>query len=194
MSRILILDAHPDPDPARYLHALSASYAEGAREGGHEVVMLQLAALHFPLLQSGADFAAGPPPETIRRVQEQIQWCSHLVIFFPLWLGCMPALLKGLLEQVMRPGFAFTEARRGKLPKKLLAGKSARIVVTMGMPAWWYRWYFHAHSVTALKRNILGFVGVAPIRTAIIGGVEAMGEAGRLRWLQNIRTLGRAAR
>ena len=40
-----------------------------------------------------------------------------------------------------------------------MSGKSARIVVTMGMPGFWYRWYFRAHSLRSLQRNILKFVG-----------------------------------
>jgi putative NADPH-quinone reductase len=68
-----------------------------------------------------------------------------------IWLGDMPAVLKGFSEQVLRPGFAISGSRAGHLPKELLAGRSARIVVTMGMPALFYR----AHSVKSLKRNIL---------------------------------------
>ena len=59
-----------------------------------------------------------------------------------------------------------------ELPKKLLGGRSARLVVTMGMPALVYRWYFRAHSIKALERNILGFVGIAPIDETLIGSIE----------------------
>jgi putative NADPH-quinone reductase len=107
-------------------------------------------------------------------VQRDIAWANHLVLIFPLWLGDMPALVKGFLEQVARPGFAVGEPlKNGGV--KLLRGRSARIVVTMGMPALLYRWYFGAHAIRSLERNILRFAGVAPVRRSLIGLVEDKG-------------------
>lgn len=114
------------------------------------------------------------------------------MFFFPLWLGGMPALLKGFLEQVARPGFALSKAEPGRLPEKLLKGRSARLVVTMGMPAAAYRWYFRAHSLKALERNILGFVGIAPIHETLIGMVEEMEPALQVEWMAKMRDFGRA--
>jgi putative NADPH-quinone reductase len=107
----------------------------------------------------------------LRQAQDDISWAQHLVIFFPLWLGDMPALFKGFLEQVARPGFAFGGDRNNPMAKKLLAGRSARVVVTMGMPALLYRVYFRAHSIKSLKRNVLRFVGIRPVRETLIGMV-----------------------
>ena len=76
-------------------------------------------------------------------------WADHVVILYPLWLGSMPALLKALLEQVLRPGFAYSTLKLGKWPVKFLSGKTARIVITMGMPAPIYRWYFRATACAA---------------------------------------------
>jgi putative NADPH-quinone reductase len=100
-----------------------------------------------------------------------------LLIVFPLWLGDMPAVLKAFYKQVLRPGFALGKAQPGRMPPKLLKGRSARIVVTMGMPAFFYRIVYRAHSVKSLKRNILEFCGVHPVRTTLIGMVEGKPEA-----------------
>ena len=102
----------------------------------------------------------------------------------------MPALLKAFFEQVFRPGFAVAYQESGRMPKKLLDGKSARIVVTMGMPAFIYRWYFLAHSLKSLERNILGFAGIRPIKESLIGMVEGMKESQRTTWLDKMRRLG----
>lgn len=188
--RILIIQGHPDTSGAHFGHALAEAYAEGARAAGHDVRQIRVGQLDFPLLRSKADWDHGPLPPALLPAQEAIQWAEHLVLFFPLWLGGMPALLKGFLEQVARPGFAFDDPGQGVLPKRLLKGRSARVVVTMGMPATVYRWFFGAHSVKALERNILGFVGIAPVHKTLIGMVEGADEAPRRRWLNRLRKLG----
>jgi putative NADPH-quinone reductase len=190
--RILIIDGHPDPEPQRFVHALAEAYASGAREAGHEIRTVRLSEMTFDLLRSNRDYRHGEVPEAITDVQNAIARSDHLIVLFPLWLGGMPALLKGLLEQSLRPGFAFVYADGKGLPKKRLKGKSVRIVVTMGMPAFVYRWYFCAHSLKSLERNILRFVGFGPIRTSVVGSVEASAKK-RERWLDRIRRYGRAA-
>lgn len=192
--RIVIIDGHPDRDERRFVHAIAAAYERGARAAGHEVRRIVVARLKFPGLRSGEDFQRGRPPRAIRACQRTIAWADHLVILYPLWLGAMPALLKSFFEQLLRPGFAFKVARGSRLPRKLLKGKSARIVVTMGMPALFYRWYFRAHSLKSLERNILAFCGVHPVRASLLGAVETMGSQARKDWLTKIEVFGRRAR
>ena len=192
---ILIIDGHPDAEAGHYVHALSTAYREGARCGGHQVRGIVVSELWFPLLRTSEDFKSGPPTETIRKAQEWLMWADHVVILFPLWLGSMPALLKAFFEQVLRPGFAFAAARRRLFPlNKLLAGKSVRVIVTMGMPGWVYRWYFRAHGIKSLKRNILGSCGLKPVRTSVVGAVDTMGPARRGNWLSKVQKLGVLAR
>lgn len=192
--RILIIDGHPDPDDARYVHALGETYRAAAVHAKHEVQLLRLADANIPLLRSNDEFVHQAAPAVIRRAQAQLSWCTHLVILYPLWLGSMPALLKAFFEQALRPGFAFQERKGGKPPKKMLAGKSARIVVTMGMPAFFYRWYFRAHSVKVLERNILKATGFGPVNATLIGGVETQSRKRRSQWLEEMRKLGRSGR
>ncbi len=169
---IVVIDGHPDRQPRHLVHALARAYAVGADEGGHKVRWVKLAEIDFPLLASQHDWEEDPVPPALRTAQEAIRWADHLVILYPLWLGDMPALLKGLLEQVLRPGFAFDRGTKGRW-EKALGGRTARIIVTMGMPALVYRLYFLALGVRLLKRNILHFVGIRPVRVTVIGGVEA---------------------
>src|SRR5918995_2622225 len=132
--RIAIIQGHPDPDRSRFCRALADAYAEGAADAGHQVRRIEVAELDFPLLRTKEDFQSGAAPAAIRQAQEAIGWAEHLLIVYPLWLGSMPALLKAFLEQVFRPGFAMGKADEEKGWSKRLAGKSARIIVTMGMP------------------------------------------------------------
>jgi putative NADPH-quinone reductase len=189
--KILIVQGHPDATARHYCHALADSYAQGARDAGREVRVVDIATLEFPLLRSRAQWEHGPLPAALEQAQQAIAWADHLVFFFPLWLGGMPALLKGFLEQVARPDFAFHPGEGNPFARKALTGRSARLVVTMGMPALVYRWYFRAHSLKALERNILGFVGIAPIRESLVGSVESPDPSAREAWLRKMRALGK---
>lgn len=120
-------------------------------------------------------------------------WANHLVLVYPIWLGTLPALLKGFLEQLLRPDFAFEPTDKG-WPKTKLDGRSARIIVTMGMPALAYRWLYGAHSLKSLERNVLKFVGIKPIRETLFGSVENRGTAKRDAWLDEVRELGLAGK
>ena len=187
--RILIIQGHPDSDSDHFCHALGDRYDAGARAAGHEVRRVDVARLDFPILRSKKEWDAGTLPPALAAVQRDIAWANHLVLIFPLWLGDMPALVKGFLEQVARPGFAVGEPlKNGGV--KLLRGRSARVVVTMGMPALLYRWYFGAHAIRSLERNILRFAGVAPVRRSLIGLVEDKDASRRTRWLAALERLG----
>jgi putative NADPH-quinone reductase len=186
VTKILIIDGHPDPDSKRLCHALAASYWRGAREAGHEVRQITLSEMGIPPLTSRADWEKGKLKKNIQESQNMIAWAEHMVIIYPLWLGSMPAYLKAFFEQVFRPGFAIGDMRSGK--PGLLGGKSAHIVVTMGMPSFVYKWYFRAHSVKSLERNILRFSGIKPIKESIIGSVESAGVADA--WLKRMYEYG----
>jgi len=128
--------------------------------------------LDFPLLTSKREFDEESPCEAIKSAQNDVLWSDHVVVIYPLWLGDMPAIVKGFWEQLLRPGFAMQAGQPGKPFKKLLKDKSARVFVTMGMPSLVYRWFFKAHSVKNLKRNILSFCGFKPVKFSLIGGVH----------------------
>ena len=126
---ILVVDAHPDTKRDHFVNALATQYAAAAEAAGHLVQVVRLSELKFPWLRNAGEFAERPPG-MIGSQQQHFRWADHVVLIYPLWLGSMPAMLKSYLEQVMRPGFAFAYGKNKGLPKKLLTGKSARIVVT----------------------------------------------------------------
>ena len=191
--KIAVIIGHPDPDPARFCRTLAGAYTDAAREASHTVRVIDIATLDFPLLRTEAEWNSQPVPPALREAHDAILWAEHLVIIYPLWLGDVPALLKGFLEQVLRPGQSVS-LTAGPFDKKPLSGKSARVVVTMGMPAWMYRWVFGAHSLKSLKRNILWFVGIGPIRHSLIGAIAGKNPAARVAWLARLRKLGTAAK
>lgn len=128
--RILLIQGHPDASARHLSHALADACAEGAHAAGHEVRNVDVATLDFPLLRSAQDWEKGVLPAGLVAAREAIGWAERIVVFFPLWLGDVPALV--------------------------------------------YRWFFRAHSVKSLERNILGFVGIAPVDETLIGLVGAL--------------------
>lgn len=190
-SRILVVQGHPDASANHFCSALANAYIKGAQETGHEINLLAVSKLKFPLLHSKEEWENEAPSIDIRKTQSEIECADHIVIFYPLWLGSMPALLKAFFEQTLRPGFAIDTKNNGKGWDKRLHGKSTRIVITMGMPAMIYRWYFRAHSLKSLERNVLGFCGIKPIKESLIGMVEEENDAKHKKWLDKMHTLGR---
>lgn len=192
-TRILLIQGHPDPAGGRLCHALADAYAQGATSAGHELRRIEVAGLDFPLLRTQADWQHGAVPASLAPAQRDLLWAQHIVLFFPLWMGDMPALLKGFIEQVARPGLNGEPPADGGMPPKGLKGRSARVVVTMGMPAVVYRYFYRAHSLKSLERNILGMVGIAPVHETLVGLVERLGDEGVAKWRARMRKLGREA-
>lgn len=192
--RIAIIQGHPDADRRHFGHALTEAYAAGARDGGHEVRTIEVSRLDFPVLRTKEAFESDDVPPDIRAAQDAVKWADHLLICYPLWLGTMPALLKAFFEQLFRYGFAMQVSASGKGFRRLLKGRSARIVVTMGMPASIYRWYFGAHGLKSLESGILGIAGIRPIRESLIGLIEGRDDAYRARWLAKMKDFGRLGR
>lgn len=194
-TRILIVQGHPDPAGGHFCHALAEAYRGGAERSGHAVDCLDVATLDFPLLRTKEDFEHGVAPPVIAAVQARMAAADHLVFLYPLWMGDMPAVLKGFLEQCLRPGFAFgPQQPDGNRQGGGLRGKSAHVVVTMGMPALIYRWYFGAHSLRSFRSNILRFAGIAPVRSSLVGRVEALKPEACAKWLARMAGLGAGAR
>jgi len=146
-----------------------------------------------PLVRSKTDFERGQAAGDAVRVQDAIRWADHIVIVHPLWMGNVPAMLKGLLEQVFRNEFVLSDpANKGS--RKLLKGKTAHLIVTMGMPAFVYRWYYGAHAVRAMEKNILAFAGIRPARRTVVGSVDQMTDGKCQAWFEKMQNAGAKAR
>lgn len=187
MSRIAVIVGHPRTET--YCEALAEAYATGARASGHEVEMLHTGRMTFDPILRGAYVATQPLEPDLAEAHRAIMSADHLVIVFPLWLGGMPAILKGFLERILQPDLI--EGHRAGKFVRLLEGKSARVIMTMGMPGLVYRWWYGAHALQALKRNILEFMGVSPVKSTLFGMIEAVSAEKRQDWLSEVEALGR---
>jgi putative NADPH-quinone reductase len=187
MARIAILVGHVKA--GSFCEALGESYARGAAAAGHETQLFVTGKMTFdPILHECFDRVQTLEPD-LQRAHDALLAADHLVFIFPLWMGTLPAILKGFLERVFQA--EMVEASRKKKFVRLLKGTSARVILTMGMPGFVYRWWFGAHALKMLKHNILRFMGVWPIRSTIYGNIEGVGAKGRGRWLKQVEGMGR---
>lgn len=172
--RTLIILGHPDKKSL--CSALADSYEKGAREKGGDVMRINLSDLSFNSnLRNGYRLAQNLEPDLVE-AQNQIKWANHIVIIFPVWWGSVPALLKGFLDRVLLPGFAFKYREHSSNWDKLLSGKKARLIVTSDSPSWWlYLHYFHP-AVNMMKKSVLEFCGVSPVTVMSFDSIKEASE------------------
>lgn len=190
--RILLIQANPRS--GSFCAALGAAYAQAARAAGHEVEQVQLAALQFAPDLPEAYETLPPLEPDLQRLQQQIRAADHLVWVYPVWWGSVPARLKGLLDRVLVPGFAFRYTAAQTWPERLLKGRSARLLVSLDTPGWYFRWLQGAPAHRMMKDAVLEFCGVAPVRISEFAPVIKSTPAQRERWLARAAELGRLGR
>jgi len=186
--KILIIQGNPNP--GSYCSALAKAYFNGAIQGGAEARFIQLHELTFnPNLAFG--YAKRSELEKdLLEAQEAIKWAEHLVFVYPTWWGTLPALLKGFLDRVLLPGFAFKYREGSVLWDKLLKGKTARLIVTMDAPVWYNRFIIGQPGHRAMKIATLQFCGIKPVRITNIGPVKSSTDSRRSEWLNLVTKLG----
>lgn len=189
MKKILILNGHPDQ--ASYCNYLAQAYKKGAMESGAEVVELVIADLKFnPNLQFGYRQRTELEPDLLD-AWEKIKWADHLVWVYPVWWAGLPALLKGFIDRLFLPGFAFQKRENSLLADGLLTGKTARIISTLDQPVWFYWLVNHRPSYWAMKRNTLHFCGIRKIKATTLGPIRLSKMATREKWLAKVEKIGR---
>jgi len=176
-----------------YSEALGEAYRRGAESGGHQADLFVLGRMNFDAVLREGYRREQPLEPDLAAARAAFVACDHLVVIFPLWCGDMPAILKGFLERILQPDLLAIQKSGGKASWKVFKGKSARVIMTMGMPGWFYRIYYGAHALKLLKRNILKFIGIAPVRASVYGMIEAVSEDRRKSWLREVEALGHNA-
>lgn len=193
--KVFILVGHPDSDSSASF--LADAYEEGAKGGGHEVRRMNIWEMQFdPILHKGYKEIQELEPDLLR-VQENFRWAEHIVILYPNWWCTMPAILKGMFDRMYLPGFAFNfkkdkrGERTGKITK-LLSGKSARVVITVGTHPLIVR-FLYGDFTNEIARGILGFAGISPVRVTALGPCDNTPESKRKRWREKVRRFGKNA-
>ena len=184
---ILVILGHP---AANSLCAgMARAYADGAQQAGAKVRFLDVGQLAFnPLFQGYG--AVQPLEPDLLAAQTDISWAHHLVWVYPIWWGAMPALLKGFIDRVLLPGYAFKYRKGSSLWDKLLTGRSAELLVTMDSPPWYFRWVTRMPGHHQMKKAILEFCGIRPVQVHSFGPVRSASADRLALWVEKARQLG----
>ena len=189
MKKVLIINGHPDQESFNY--GISAAYKRGADQAAAEVHEINIRELDFnPNLQFGYRKRTELEPDLLR-AQALIRWADHIVWIYPVWWGSVPALMKGFIDRVFLPGFAFKKREGSVWWDKYLTGKTARLICTLDQPPWYYRWVYGSPSHKAMKKLTMRFVGIKKVGITSIGPLRLSKADFRNRWLRKIEKLGR---
>ncbi len=187
--KVLIINGHPDPES--YCSALADSYFKGAKTTNAEVQMIHIVNLKFnPNLRFGYRMRTELEPDLID-AQEKLIGADHIVWIYPVWWGSYPAIMKGFLDRVLLPGFAFQKREGSVWWDKYFEGKTARIISTLDQPPWFYKWINGQPSTIALKRLTMNFIGVRKTKVTTIGPLRLSTDAFRSKWMKKIHQLGK---
>lgn len=191
MKNVLLINGHPVKDSFNF--ALANSYKQGAELGEFNVSSINIRELDFnPNLVFGYNKRMEMEPD-IKNAINQIKHADHLVWIFPMWWYGVPALLKGFIDRTFLPDIAF-RSRNGKLPEKLLKGKTARIIMTSDTPRWFDFLFMKSPAINQLKKGTLGFSGISPVRVTYISPIKNSSDKVRKRWIKKVNLLGRKGR
>ena len=186
--KILLINGHPDRES--FNCALAEAYLRGAEKAGSSIKEIRIGELQFnPNLQFGYRKRTELEPDLIQ-VQQKIKLADHLVWFYPVWWGSVPALMKGFIDRIFLPGFAFKYRENSVWWDKYLKGKTAHLICTMDQPKWYYRLRYGSPSHKAMKQLTLQFVGIQKVKVTAIGSIRLSKEKYRQKWLKKIEKLG----
>ena len=192
--KIIILNGHPGQTSLN--KSLADQYLQAAEKAGHEVRYHDLSQMQFDMDFGQGGYQNTKPLEVdLQNFVSDLQWAEHLVLTMPLWWGAFPAKLKGLFDRALLPGQAFDTRNTSALglPAPMLSGKTARVLMTSDTPAWFLRLSYGNAIKKILSRQILGFVGIKPVRYTSFAPASEPKPGQVENWQKTAAELGRAA-
>lgn len=192
MKQILIINGHPDKKSFNY--ALAEAYKNGAAKSKAKISQIDIADLNFnPNLKFGYRQRTPLEPDLIEAI-EKIKKATHLVWVFPMWWYSYPALMKGFIDRSFLPGITFEPVKGKALPKKLLKGKTARLIITADTPKWYNYLYMKRPVINQFKKGTLEFCGIKPVKVTYISPIKNSSANHRTKWLEKMTSLGEKLR
>lgn len=184
---ILVINGHPDS--SSFCHALATQYKLGCEKAGNRCELVHLTDLAFnPVLKYGFNIKMELEPDLVR-MQHLIREANHLVFIFPIWWGTYPAIVKGFIDRVFLPGFAFKE-EAGLGYEKKLTGKSATVITTMNTPWWHFRLLYKRPAYHLMKQFLFRVCGISCTKYIAFTPIKNSTPKQRALWMGRIYKMG----
>lgn len=189
--RVLLVLAHPDP--ASFNAAIAARARDALARLGHEVVFHNLYAEGFEPLLFQAEFPVGAelPPHIAEHCRD-LASAEGIVIVHPNWWGTPPAIMKGWIDRVFRPGLAyeFLEGDGGEgVPRGLLPARAVVVFNTGNTPPAREQEVFGDPLERLWRDCIFGLCGAPRFYRRLFGVVCLSDQAQRRAWLDEAADL-----
>jgi putative NADPH-quinone reductase len=186
--KISVVLAHPSA--GSFNHAIGLKAVKALKRNGHDVFFHDLYQERFDPLLTGAEISreASLPPELQRHCRE-IAEADGIVIIHPNWWGQPPAILKGWIDRVIRPGIAyeFLEGDKGEgIPKGLLKARAALVFNTSNTTEERERNIFADPLETLWRNCVFGLCGVENVYRKMFCIVVTSSADERMRWLEEV--------
>ena len=188
MKNLLVINGHPDKES--FCNGIVETYIKGIKKSHHSYEQLTLEELNFnPNLKYGYRKRTELEPD-LKDAQNKIKRADHIIWVFPIWWSGFPAIMKGFIDRVFLPGFAYEYLPNKTYPKKLLKGKSARIIVTSDTPKWYNSLFLKNPAINQLKKGTLQFCGISKVKVTYISPIRQTNNDQRKKYLNEIIKLG----
>ncbi|MFT7270151.1 MAG: NAD(P)H dehydrogenase (quinone), partial [Roseivirga sp.] len=188
MKNILVINGNPDKES--YNYALSEAYLKGARKTDSNLSQINISELNFnPNLAFGYRKRSELEPDLLEAIKK-IKKADHLVWVFPMWWYGYPALMKGFIDRTFLPGITFETIPGKALPRQLLKGKTARIIITADTPKWYNYLFMKSPAINQFKKGTLEFCGVSPVKVTYISPIKSSTKDNREKYIEKISLLG----
>jgi len=189
--KISVILAHPDPNS--YNHAIARTVVEQLENNGHSVLFHDLYGENFDPLLPGKEIPNDASlPRIIRGHCQEINEADGIIIIHPNWWGQPPAILKGWIDRVIRPGIAyeFLEGDSGGgVPKGLLHARAAIVFNTSNTEPEREKRVFGDPLETIWKNCVFGLCGVPVFYRRTFGVMITSTKGQREQWLDEVKTV-----
>jgi NAD(P)H dehydrogenase (quinone) len=193
--KILIILGHPDPDSLN--HAIAHAVRDDLRGLGHEILFHDLYEEGFaPLLVAEEIPESGKINQQVEAHCNELSSADGIVIVHPNWWGQPPAILKGWVDRVFRPGVAyrFEEGDGGEgIPIGLLNASTAVVINTSNTPASREQTAFGDPLEAIWRKCIFDLCGVMNFHRRMFAVVVTSTIDQRLGWIEEAKMLCRTA-
>jgi NAD(P)H dehydrogenase (quinone) len=191
--RVSIILAHPAE--TSFNHAIARRVQSVASEHGHLVAFHDLYQEGFDPVMPAAEIDKNASlPSFVARHCDEICEAEGIVVVHPNWWSQPPAILRGWMDRVLRPGRAYNfvpDGKGGGKPVGLLKARFALVLNTANTPQEKEELFFGDPLEVFWKKVVFGLCGVTQVTRRNFSPVIVSSEEQRKAWLEEVEGLAR---